>query len=169
MQPQQPSQTPSHHSHRHHHHHHHHCSSPMNHYPHRRHNSSPHCVHSSLLRPSLLHHIHHHGHHHGHQFNPMSSHLHFRSIAPYMFSSSTPNPCPFPASFSDGCGYSGVSTAAEVFDSVCGFQDLKPDALEHGEEDLEDVFVLTDEWREFFAKSEAKRRMEKEQKNKHRR
>ncbi|KAI0489432.1 hypothetical protein KFK09_029275 [Dendrobium nobile] len=27
------------------------------------------------------------------------------------------------------------------------------------EEELEDVFVLTDEWREFFAKSEAKRRM----------
>lgn len=65
-----------------------------------------------------------------------------------------------------------VSTAAVVLDSVRGvqLQDLEPDFLEHEEEeDLEDVFVLTDEWREFFAESEAKRKMEKEQKNKHRR
>ncbi|XP_024628072.1 forkhead box protein B2 isoform X3 [Medicago truncatula] len=35
--------------------------------------------------------------------------------------------------------------------------------LDGDEEDDEPIFVLTDEWREFFAKSEAKRKLEKKQ------
>ncbi|KAK8541596.1 hypothetical protein V6N13_137802 [Hibiscus sabdariffa] len=38
-------------------------------------------------------------------------------------------------------------------------QDIK----EEEDEEEEPIFVLTDEWREFFAKSEAKRKLEKKQ------
>jgi len=37
--------------------------------------------------------------------------------------------------------------------------DPEPELLHAEEEDEEPVFVLTDEWAEFFAKSEAKRRL----------
>ncbi|KAK8532426.1 hypothetical protein V6N12_053869 [Hibiscus sabdariffa] len=40
-------------------------------------------------------------------------------------------------------------------------QDIKEEDEE--EEEEEPIFVLTDEWREFFAKSEAKRKLEKKQ------
>ncbi|XP_020206404.1 uncharacterized protein LOC109791513 [Cajanus cajan] len=42
-------------------------------------------------------------------------------------------------------------------------QELEHIDLDGEEEDDEPVFVLTDEWREFFAKSEAKRKLEKKQ------
>ncbi|EOX93827.1 Uncharacterized protein TCM_002773 [Theobroma cacao] len=45
-------------------------------------------------------------------------------------------------------------------------QEQECEGLEEGEveeEDEEPIFVLTDEWREFFAKSEAKRKLEKKQ------
>ncbi|KAJ6687091.1 hypothetical protein OIU79_016761 [Salix purpurea] len=43
-------------------------------------------------------------------------------------------------------------------------QEPECDALEEEEEEEDDpIFVLTDEWREFFAKSEAKRKLEKQQ------
>ncbi|XP_057457865.1 uncharacterized protein LOC130748648 [Lotus japonicus] len=42
-------------------------------------------------------------------------------------------------------------------------QELENIELDGEEEDDEPVFVLTDEWREFFAKSEAKRKIEKKQ------
>ncbi|XP_027337671.1 uncharacterized protein LOC113851404 [Abrus precatorius] len=42
-------------------------------------------------------------------------------------------------------------------------QELKPTELDGEEADDEPVFVLTDEWREFFAKSEARRKLEKKQ------
>ncbi|XP_045832599.1 uncharacterized protein LOC123923893 isoform X2 [Trifolium pratense] len=42
-------------------------------------------------------------------------------------------------------------------------QELEHIELDGDEEDDEPVFVLTDEWREFFAKSEAKRKLEKKQ------
>lgn len=38
-------------------------------------------------------------------------------------------------------------------------QDLEHEGLEEAENDEEPVFVLTDEWMEFFAKSEAKRKL----------
>ncbi|KAB8951705.1 hypothetical protein FH972_026851 [Carpinus fangiana] len=37
------------------------------------------------------------------------------------------------------------------------------EVLEEEDDDDDPVFVLTDEWREFFAKSEAKRKLEKKQ------
>ncbi|MCI00921.1 hypothetical protein A2U01_0021945, partial [Trifolium medium] len=40
-------------------------------------------------------------------------------------------------------------------------QELEHIELDGDEEDDEPVFVLTDEWREFFAKSEAKRKLVK--------
>ncbi|XP_004510247.1 uncharacterized protein [Cicer arietinum] len=43
-------------------------------------------------------------------------------------------------------------------------QELEHIVLDGDEEDDEPVFVLTDEWREFFAKSEAKRKLEKQAK-----
>uniref|UniRef100_F6I7H4 Uncharacterized protein n=1 Tax=Vitis vinifera TaxID=29760 RepID=F6I7H4_VITVI len=46
-------------------------------------------------------------------------------------------------------------------------QEQKHEGLEE-EEDEEPVFVLTDEWMEFFAKSEAKRKLEKKQAKKKR-
>ncbi|KAJ6729040.1 hypothetical protein OIU85_020008 [Salix viminalis] len=43
-------------------------------------------------------------------------------------------------------------------------QEPECDALEEEEEEEDDpIFVLTDEWREFFARSEAKRKLEKQQ------
>ncbi|XP_061341118.1 uncharacterized protein LOC133287503 [Gastrolobium bilobum] len=42
-------------------------------------------------------------------------------------------------------------------------QELEHVELDGEEEDDEPVFVLTDEWREFFAKSEARRKLEKKQ------
>lgn len=46
-------------------------------------------------------------------------------------------------------------------------QEQKHEGLEE-EDDEEPVFVLTDEWMEFFAKSEAKRKLEKKQAKKKR-
>ncbi|XVE78138.1 hypothetical protein DITRI_Ditri13aG0119900 [Diplodiscus trichospermus] len=37
------------------------------------------------------------------------------------------------------------------------------EVMEEEEEEEEPIFVLTDEWKEFFAKSEAKRKLEKKQ------
>lgn len=50
--------------------------------------------------------------------------------------------------------------------SACGLQQQEWREDQELEDEEEDVFVMTDEWMEFFAKSEAKRRLAKQQKKK---
>ncbi|KAM1031690.1 hypothetical protein PS2_035200 [Malus domestica] len=133
-------------------------------------------------RPCLLHHPHHHLHHHHHRHPlflcPLHHHLHrrhhnhhFHHLRPN-FASFPQNPetpaaaaIPFPthmnsepsefkeAHYDDPTSLTlPEQTHGEIGDGV----------LEE-EEDDEPIFVLTDEWKEFFAKSEAKRKLEKQQ------
>ncbi|KAK2352827.1 hypothetical protein QL285_090534 [Trifolium repens] len=53
--------------------------------------------------------------------------------------------------------------SSDAFGGIRISQELEHIELDGDEEDDEPVFVLTDEWREFFAKSEAKRKLEKKQ------
>ncbi|KAL0905230.1 hypothetical protein M5K25_027419 [Dendrobium thyrsiflorum] len=166
MPSQLPSQSVPHRRHHHHHHFHCHCF-PLLHRHHHHHLLFAKFAPSPLLCPCPLHHNHHHHHH----FNSCSSNLHLLAINPRVISSIPPNPCPVPAGFFSGCPT--VSTAAEALVSESGVEPMDQSEVlkleDPGEEEeLEDVFVLTDEWREFFAKSEAKRRMDKQQKNEHR-
>ncbi|XP_059660086.1 uncharacterized protein LOC132306637 [Cornus florida] len=122
-------------------------------------------------RPCLLPHHHHHNplflcrrrhHHHHHHISPHCP-LHGHLLQP----NRSPLTCPkftFPPN----------PEPAESVPSPNSTNQLNlqlPDVLivqeENEELDVEDeeepIFVLTDEWREFFAKSEAKRRLEKKQ------
>ncbi|CAA3010342.1 Hypothetical predicted protein [Olea europaea subsp. europaea] len=58
-----------------------------------------------------------------------------------------------------------VSECNETHNNSLMTQDeiKKPEPEEEEEEEEEPIFVLTDEWKEFFAKSEAKRRLAKKQ------
>ncbi|XP_010274068.1 PREDICTED: SKI family transcriptional corepressor 2-like [Nelumbo nucifera] len=139
------------------------------------------------------HHCHHHHHHHHHHpfcrpkphcgfhvlpFHPFC-HIHLRpcfSSPPPFFP--LPLPLPLPPTLSrlvsekpePGYSLSIVdnqkvvgSESKEAYDSgALGQEDLM-EKLEEEEEEEEPVFVMTDEWMEFFAKSEAKRRQEKKQ------
>jgi hypothetical protein len=49
--------------------------------------------------------------------------------------------------------------SSDAFGGIRISQELEHIELDGDEEDDEPVFVLTDEWREFFAKSEAKRKL----------
>ncbi|PNX94447.1 hypothetical protein L195_g017623 [Trifolium pratense] len=49
--------------------------------------------------------------------------------------------------------------SSDAYGGIRISQELEHIELDGDEEDDEPVFVLTDEWREFFAKSEAKRKL----------
>ncbi|CAO1940705.1 unnamed protein product [Urochloa humidicola] len=114
------------------------------------------------LDPRHHHHVHIHlCHHH----NGVGAHIHLhhhhqpqQHPAPVFFPNATPTAAP----------WQPEPPAAAVGEDV-GELDPEPELL-HAEaaEDEEPVFVLTDEWAEFFAKSEAKRRLAKQQKNRSR-
>ncbi|XP_066315633.1 uncharacterized protein [Miscanthus floridulus] len=118
------------------------------------------------LDPRHHHHVHihlccchDHHHHHPHLLAPAPpAHLHDnqqRHPAPVLFPNTYPSAAP----------WQPEPPRAAVREDV---EDLDPEPrpLHAEEEDEEPVFVLTDEWAEFFAKSEAKRRLAKQQQKK---
>lgn len=104
---------------------------------------------------SQSHHFHHHHHFHVSPHCPMHSHLLYKN-------NHSPN-CPLFITHPQALSSPNIpglplSQPAENASEV----PLINDGNEEWEEEEEDpVFVLTDEWREFFAKSEAKRRSAK--------
>ncbi|KAI3450826.1 hypothetical protein Pfo_007491 [Paulownia fortunei] len=123
--------------------------------------------------PSSVHPIHHHHHrHHHHHFFYVSSYcpLHRSLLQPKNHSPS----CSFSTSYLSPQNPEPVASIPpdphlsfldtqpnETFDDAPMMQD-EIEKLEVEEEE-EPIFVLTDEWRDFFAKSEAKRRLAKKQ------
>ncbi|XP_065633747.1 uncharacterized protein LOC112033904 isoform X1 [Quercus suber] len=120
-----------------------------------------------LLHPThhhhhLCHHHHHHflcfcPHHHHHHFNG-HPHLCPTLISPFPRNPEASNPVPLP-------NHSNLETSASGCEQSYATANLMLQEQEHEgleeEDDDEPVFVLTDEWREFFAKSEAKRKLGK--------
>ncbi|CAL4953044.1 unnamed protein product [Urochloa decumbens] len=117
------------------------------------------------LDPSHHHHVHIHlcHHHHGaHSLAPappacLHHHHQQQHPAPVFFPNANPMAAP----------WQPEPPAAAVGEDVGGL-DPEPGLLdaEAAEDEEEPVFVLTDEWAEFFAKSDAKRRLAKQQKKK---
>ncbi|VVA15769.1 PREDICTED: SKI/DACH domain-containing [Prunus dulcis] len=133
-------------------------------------------------RPCLLHHPHHHLHHHHPLFlcphHHYHHHLHHQNNRNLFNCHVHTNFAPFP----QNPEHSAAAAAAIPFQthSISETSGALQEQQKHGEigdvvgfeeeeeEDDDPVFVLTDEWKEFFAKSEAKRRLEKQQAKKKR-
>ncbi|KAL2933451.1 Protein translocase subunit SecA [Bienertia sinuspersici] len=136
MERQQPPPPPHHCSHWHQHHHHH----------------------------LVFHHPHHHHHHHHHVIVPKCA---FHNNFPQNPTSNS-NLCthlitPFPQipkPPSSLTSHINPNIGSSDFQPPQDTQNFQDDGIvEYEEDDDEDpIFVMTDEWREFFAKSEAKRR-----------
>ncbi|KAM3731464.1 hypothetical protein ACB098_12G165300 [Castanea mollissima] len=127
-------------THHHHHHHHHHL---CNHHHHHHH-----------FLCFCPHHPHHHHHFNGHP------HLCPTLISSFPRNPEASNPVPLPNHSNLETSASGCEQAYATANQM--LQEQEHEGLEE-EDDDEPVFVLTDEWREFFAKSEAKRKLEKKQ------
>ncbi|KAJ0988912.1 hypothetical protein J5N97_007268 [Dioscorea zingiberensis] len=128
---------------------------PPHHHPHL--HVHHHCVHHHLLHfhhCRCTPHIHFHCHHHRPYLPPLQS-FGFPHRPP-LFPSRSISEEPL------------VSAVDRPITTSEGFNLQKEcnEGLELDDEDEEVEFVLTDEWREFFAKSEAKRRYDKQQKQK---
>ncbi|KAI3926088.1 hypothetical protein MKW98_028224 [Papaver atlanticum] len=151
---------PHHHHHPQHHHHHHH----------------PHHIHHH----HHPHHLHHHHQHHlgGQNFNPcihhnLTSHPnlnnHFRPC--HNFPPFLPPPSTIPCGLQSGTSVTVPGTLS--METSSGFNEQQGldyqfvheeyQLEEEQEEEEEAMYVMTDEWLEFFAKSEAKRKLEKQQ------
>ncbi|KAB1225545.1 hypothetical protein CJ030_MR1G002454 [Morella rubra] len=125
--------------HHHHHHHHTHCR-----------------YHSLCLCPHR--HCYHQKHHHHHQHHQFNGHSH---VCPNFAASFPRNPEPCgPAHFrsNPSIGVSGWEEAYDFATPMLQEQEQEHVGFEDDEED-DPVFILTDEWREFFAKSEEKRKL----------
>ncbi|KAL6214314.1 hypothetical protein ACLB2K_013750 [Fragaria x ananassa] len=130
------------------------------------------------LRPCLLHHPHHHLHHHHHHhhhplfLNPHHHHHHHHfnchhhhhvrpSFTSFPQNPEQPTPIPLPTN-SNSETY-GLKGAYDYNPTPQVLQEQNHDGVAFEEEEEEDdedpIFVLTDEWKEFFAKSEAKRKL----------
>ncbi|KAF3337214.1 hypothetical protein FCM35_KLT17801 [Carex littledalei] len=151
MQPdssQKPNPNPNHQHDQYHRHFHHHCT----HHP-----PFPHVHIPVFFCPH-----HDHDHHHLHLHLP---HLHFHATQlpcnfPLPSSSSSLSPLPHLQAFSNQTSQGPEISHATVSDLEFPPQELAAsNILEDNEEEEEDVYVLTDEWAEFFAKSEAKRQL----------
>ncbi|KAK6163718.1 hypothetical protein DH2020_000582 [Rehmannia glutinosa] len=114
--------------------------------------------------PTSFHHHHHGGSHHHFFYVSPNCPLHRSILQPNnhspscSFSTSYPspqNPQPL-ASIPPDPHFSFVGDDAKMMQDGT-------EKLEVEKEEEEPIFVLTDEWREFFAKSEAKRRLAKKQ------
>ncbi|XP_068323943.1 uncharacterized protein [Pyrus communis] len=129
-------------------------------------------------RPCLLHHPHHHLHHH-HHHHPLFlcplHHRHRHQVHHFHhlrtnFASFPQNPEPPAAAatpFPTHLNSEPSELKEEYYDDPTAqtlpeYGEIDDGGLEE-EEDDEPVFVLTDEWKEFFAKSEAKRKLENQQ------
>ncbi|XP_039125896.1 uncharacterized histidine-rich protein DDB_G0274557-like [Dioscorea cayenensis subsp. rotundata] len=129
-----------------------------------------------------LHHHHHHPHLHIHPHCAYHHLLHFhccRSTPHIHFHHHCPNlsplpsfgfphrPPPFPIrSISEEPIVSAVDHPTTMREGLSLQKQEFNEDLQLDDEDEEVEFVLTDEWREFFAKSEAKRRADKQRKQK---
>ncbi|XP_052211045.1 uncharacterized protein LOC127813937 [Diospyros lotus] len=124
-------------------------------------------------RPCLLHHPAHHHYHHPPLFlcpPPLHRHhcfhIHFSPHCPLHGYLLQPNPylqaCPDSVPLPDQPNSQVPDDPGQTYPSdALMMQEGTEEVAEEDEE--EPVFVLTDEWREFFAKSEAKRRLSKKQ------
>ncbi|KAK1319297.1 hypothetical protein QJS10_CPB04g01276 [Acorus calamus] len=133
--------------------------------------------HPIFICPLFLHHHHHHHHHlhHNqlgcpnlcphHAFHCLTHHHHHHHHHHHLLLT------PPPPSLSDQHPISQNPTSAYVNSGVSNHTEtdvLGEELKESGEqqqqepvEEEEDLFVMTDEWMEFFAKSEARRKLEK--------
>ncbi|KAI7756065.1 hypothetical protein M8C21_032466, partial [Ambrosia artemisiifolia] len=109
---------------------------------------SPHCPqHAAYRFPPNTHH-----HHHLHLSPDCPLHRHLLLLPPCPLHTPTFHP---------------INQSSIPFPQNTNFDPIPPEA-EHGneqqeEDDEEFTYVLTDEWKDFFAKSEAKRRLAKKQ------
>ncbi|XP_021273886.1 SKI/DACH domain-containing protein 1-like isoform X1 [Herrania umbratica] len=105
----------------------------------------------------------HQHHHHRTILCPLHHHHHHHLITCHSHVSPALAPLPLQNYLNSG----SKTVQNEAHDSgTLVLQEQECEGLEEGEveeEDEEPIFVLTDEWREFFAKSEAKRKLEKKQ------
>ncbi|XP_034689580.1 SKI/DACH domain-containing protein 1-like [Vitis riparia] len=121
------------------------------------------CLHHHLHHHHHHHHLHHHHHHHHHHC-ALHCHPHLCPSFPSPIPSQNLQPLASLTSPKDV----NPSVSQEPSNSnALILQEQKHEGLEE-EDDEEPVFVLTDEWMEFFAKSEAKRKLEKKQAKKKR-
>ncbi|CAO2824463.1 unnamed protein product [Amaranthus hypochondriacus] len=137
-----------------------------------RHPPHKHSHHLLFFHPTPLspHHHHHHHHHHLHHQHHHHHHLHHHhyhhvqcqcAVPEQNYHSHYPNSISLPLHTNPNLGVSG----SEVSHTLPDTQNFIDDGLEEYEEleDEDPIYVMTDEWREFFAKSEAKRREAKKQ------
>ncbi|GKV34006.1 hypothetical protein SLEP1_g42435 [Rubroshorea leprosula] len=122
--------------------------------------------HHHHIIPCPVHHHHHLipcRHHHYHHAVPTNSHLCPSFLFPHP-PAQIPQPGPnFPLQNNFNSDPSAVFDKAQ---HSCNLIFQEQGEFEHADEEEEEeepVFVLTEEWREFFAKSEAKRKQEKKQ------
>ncbi|XP_015892562.3 uncharacterized protein LOC107426792 [Ziziphus jujuba] len=128
-------------------------------------------------RPCVIHHHHHHHHHcnlvvcpHQHQHCQIhcfcNCHRHAIANPNFAYFPQNPQfipPCSFPNDLTSG--FEEPHRSAQHHQMLkeqenAGFEE------EDDDDDDDPVFVLTDEWKEFFAKSEAERKLKKKQANK---
>uniref|UniRef100_A0A7N0U959 Uncharacterized protein n=1 Tax=Kalanchoe fedtschenkoi TaxID=63787 RepID=A0A7N0U959_KALFE len=111
--------------------------------------------------PHHHHHCHHHHCHH-HHFAPHCHHIRPNSAVALPHAVHPPKPTdPVPNHDAEVAFHDSASAPV---DEVLTGQDLateEPEVLEE-DDDSDPIFVMTDEWKEFFAKSEARRRLEKQ-------
>ncbi|KAI4354230.1 hypothetical protein L6164_003117 [Bauhinia variegata] len=130
--------------------HHHHC---LHHHRHRHHHHRHHhhCYH---FFPPCAHHNH-------HLHSPFQENLKFSLPLPQKPDSFIPLPIRNNPNVGAAEYQEANSSAAQIS------QELEHLELDEEEDDVDEpIFVLTDEWRDFFAKSEARRRLEKKQSKK---
>ncbi|XP_057482965.1 uncharacterized protein LOC130769738 [Actinidia eriantha] len=115
--------------------------------------SAPHHHRPLFLCPHHHHHHHHHFHIHFSPHCPLHSHLLQPNSRPYA--------CPNSLLLPHQSNFQVPESRATHPSDPLIMQEGNEKVVEEDEEDP--VFILTDEWREFFAKSEAKRRLAKNQ------
>ncbi|KAL3531077.1 hypothetical protein ACH5RR_010399 [Cinchona calisaya] len=146
-------------------HHHHHKNNPIHHHHHHHHfYLSPNCpLHGYMMT------LYSKTHHHHSPTCPSFASSHLQPRNPETIASV---PIPFPNPFNlqpiepKESDFNNINTTPGVMNKE--YEELEEEEQQHMEEEDEEeeedpVFVLTDEWREFFAKSEAKRRLAKKQ------
>ncbi|KAJ9169799.1 hypothetical protein P3X46_017950 [Hevea brasiliensis] len=119
-------------------------------------------------------HRHHHHHHHQchHHFCPSHNHCHHHHYNCHCLV--CPRFAPHPLRGPELIGsYPPLNDLADAHKETASITQVLQDpghnvSEEEEEEEGDPIFVLTDEWREFFAKSEAKRKLEKQQAKKKR-
>ncbi|GAB4841457.1 hypothetical protein Ancab_022174 [Ancistrocladus abbreviatus] len=144
--------------------HHHHCHQLCHHHHH-----ILRCRHPLSLHPHHHHHCNYHHHHHQFPLHPAIHSCFLRHcrhplvccpsfIPPQNLQPAASASPPQHNSNLDASGFESIQPSQST-------QNLQEEAYQEFEEEADEdpIFVLTDEWREFFAKSEARRREAKKQ------